>query len=92
MLRVTDIRLPFNHTDDELTSAIASNIRVKPTKIISFQIIRRSIDARKGGLIFFVYTVDIEVTNENAVKPSPKIAPTPDETYHRLWVSVGRCR
>lgn len=81
MLRATDIRLPFNHTDDELTSAIASRIRIKPTKIISFQIVRRSIDARKGGLIFFVYTVDIEVTNENAVKPSPKIAPAPDEAY-----------
>lgn len=81
MLRVTDIRLPFNHSDEELTFAIASKIRVKPGKIISFQIIRKSIDARKGGLIFFVYTVDVDVQNENAVKPSPKISPSPVETY-----------
>lgn len=81
MLRATEIRLPFNHSDEELALAIASKIRVKPTKIIGFRIIRRSIDARKGGLIFFVYTVDVELTNENAVKPSPKISPTPDETY-----------
>jgi len=81
MLRATEIRLPFNHSDEELALAIASKIRVKPTRIIGFRIIRRSIDARKGGLIFFVYTVDVEVTNENAVKPSPKISPTPDETY-----------
>ena len=57
MLRVTQIKLPVLHSEDELIRSLAERLRVSPSSICSWQIERRAVDARKKPSIFFVYTL-----------------------------------
>jgi uncharacterized FAD-dependent dehydrogenase len=53
--------------------------------LLGYRARRRGHDARKPGVIAFVYTLDVEVRNEAALltkfRGSPHIGPAPDETY-----------
>lgn len=64
MLRLTSITLPIGHSDGELCDAIVDRLEVSTESIVGFDVRRRSVDARKRGGIFFVYTVDVEVGAE----------------------------
>jgi hypothetical protein len=86
MLRVSNIKLPINHTDDDIKVEINKKLRLKDNYMIKYRIYKQSIDARKPGMIYFVYTVDVQVTNEDHIlkKNSDKnvaIAPKLDYEY-----------
>jgi len=66
-LRLTQIKLPITHTDDELKAAIRQRLGIAAGELLSFSIYRRGYDARKASAIMFVYTLDVEVRNEAAV-------------------------
>jgi len=103
MLRITDIRLPIDHSPDALRAAIAA--KLKSTAIENFTVIKRGQDARKKPKIFYVYTVDVAVTDEAAilarskdphVKPAPDIeykfvARAPDNFQRPLVIGAGPC-
>ena len=57
MLRISDIKLPVDHTEEDLKTHISKIIRTDEIKEI--KIFRRSIDSRKKSDIHFVYTVDV---------------------------------
>lgn len=59
MLRLTEIKLPLDHTQDDLPKAIAQRIAVKVTDIQEFSIYKRSYDARRRDQILLVYQVDV---------------------------------
>jgi uncharacterized protein len=61
MIRITQIKLPIRHTEEELIQAIAKALKLQPQKIIQYQIIKRSIDARKNE-IKYIYTIDASVS------------------------------
>jgi len=65
MLRITDLRLPIDHAPEALRAAIAA--KLKPAAIEDFTVIKRGQDARKKPKIFYVYTVDVAVKDEDAV-------------------------
>lgn len=67
MIRVGQVKLEPNHTQKELLGKIAKTLRISEIEIKSFQIRKQSIDARKKPDIKYVYTVDVEVTNEPQV-------------------------
>ncbi len=82
MLRITDIRLPIDHAPDALRAAIAA--KLKPAAIENFTVIKRGQDARKKPKIFYVYTVDVSVKDEEAVlarSNDPHVKPAPDTEY-----------
>ncbi|MCA9508320.1 MAG: NAD(P)/FAD-dependent oxidoreductase [Myxococcales bacterium] len=85
MLRLTQIKLPLKHNDAELTQAIAQELGVKNNEIISYKVFRRGIDARNKKNIFLIYTVDVEVLDEESilrrVKKNEKISIAPDTSY-----------
>lgn len=64
MYRVQQIKLPIDHSEDELRAEIASELRISEDKIDSFEIYKKSIDARKKDNILFIYTVDVETKEE----------------------------
>ena len=47
MLRLTEIRLPLDHSEDELQSAIINRLQIKPETLHDFSVARRGYDARK---------------------------------------------
>ncbi|MFZ4556505.1 MAG: NAD(P)/FAD-dependent oxidoreductase [Pseudanabaena sp.] len=85
MLRITEIKLPLDHPEDALKTAILKKLQIKPEELISYSIFKRSYDARKKIDIYLVYIVDIETTQEQQLsdrfKKDPHVLPTPDMSY-----------
>lgn len=64
MIRVRDIALPFDHSPEALTVAVAQKLGVKQAEVIDYTLVRRAIDARKKRRILAVYTIDVTIDNE----------------------------
>ena len=69
MIRINEIKLPIDHTPDELKLAAAKMIKVRAEDIREISVFKRSIDSRKKNEnIYFVYTVDVSVDgNEDKI-------------------------
>jgi uncharacterized FAD-dependent dehydrogenase len=82
MLRLTEIKLPLDHDDAALRSAVQSRLGVSVSQLTVF---RRGVDARRRGAILFVYSVDVAVADEAAVlarfSGDPHVGRTPDMAY-----------
>ena len=78
MLRIRDVKINVkDNNDNHIKRKIEKLIN---SKINSFHIVKKSIDARKE--LMFVYTFDIEVDNEEKVlKNNKNIIKTPNEEY-----------
>lgn len=69
MIRINQMKLPPVCKDEEaeLKKRAARLLRLKPAELLSFSIVRKSIDARKKPEIYAVYTVDVRVADEQTV-------------------------
>lgn len=67
MLRVNQIKCKPGCSEDAIKKKTAEFLRVSEKEIRNFSIVRRSIDARKKPNIFYIYTVDVEVQNEEKI-------------------------
>ncbi len=83
MLRLTEIRLPLTHPQDDLKAAILKRLGIAASELLGFSIFRRGHDARKKNAIMLVYSVDAEVRNEAALLAQhiDKVTPAPDMSY-----------
>ena len=86
MLRLTEIRLPLDHPQEDLKAAILKRLGIPASELLSFTLFRRGYDARKRNAIVLVYTVDAEVKNEAAQlkKNLPNITAAPDMRYRMV--------
>ncbi len=86
MLRLTEIRLPLNHSEGALKLAILEQLGIPAEDLLSYSIARSGHDARKPKAIIAVYTLDVEVNNEAAVlkrqSNKPHCSLTPNTEYH----------
>lgn len=64
MIRIQQVKLPIEHSEDDLKEKIAQTLKITANQIKSVAIFRKSIDARKKDNIMFIYTVDVEVDGE----------------------------
>lgn len=85
MLRLTEIKLPLDHTPDAIEKAAIKCLGIGASDLISCTIFRRAHDARKKSNIFLVYSLDVEVKNEAAILKSfannKHVTPTPNIDY-----------
>ena len=85
MLRLTEVKLPLDHTEEDLRAAICKKLRLAPEELQSYTPFKRSYDARRRNAIAFVYALDIETPQEKKLlqrfKKDPHIKPTPDTSY-----------
>ncbi len=85
MLRITELRLSLDHSEDALRTAVATRLGVASADLLGFSVFRRAWDARKKSAIKLVYTIDADVRDETAVRARLKddrhVNPTPDTTY-----------
>lgn len=68
MLRINNIKMPIKHTEDSIKGVVANFLGIKISDFISFEITGQSIDARNKNNVFYVYSVDIELKNEEKFK------------------------
>lgn len=96
MIRLSNIKLGIDLAPDgdwekqALRNIIISKLGIAEKELIDFKIFKKSIDARKKDEIFYVYTVDIDVLNEQRLLNRCRfkgISPTPDLSY--LGVQLG---
>jgi hypothetical protein len=85
MIRLTELRLPLEHTPEELTAAVLQRLGLRSDELLTLHIHKRSADARKKSAPLFVYSLDLELADEAAVlvrfKDDLHVKPTPDMEY-----------
>ncbi|MEB3229899.1 MAG: NAD(P)/FAD-dependent oxidoreductase [Leptolyngbyaceae bacterium] len=86
MLRLTNIKLPLDHTDADLTAIIVKKLRIPADALTDYTIFKRSYDARHRDAITFVYTIDVETPLESTLlkrfQEDQNVKPKPDTDYH----------
>ncbi len=86
MLRITELKLPLDHSDEDLRAAILQRLGIADAQLTAFTLFKRSYDARKkNSELLFIYTIDLEVSNEAELlrkfADDPNVGPAPDVSY-----------
>ncbi|KPF88898.1 NAD(P)/FAD-dependent oxidoreductase [Novosphingobium sp. AAP93] len=85
MLRLTELKLPLDHTTAELEAAIAERLEIEPAELLHYSVAKRGNDARRKSAIKLVYAIDASVTDEAAVLArhagDAHVRPSPDTSY-----------
>ena len=81
MLRITELKLPLDHTPKALEAAIVERLGTTPADLVRYTIARRGNDARRKSAIKLVYAIDVTLADEAAVLArlagDPHVAPRP---------------
>ncbi|WP_288440699.1 NAD(P)/FAD-dependent oxidoreductase [uncultured Pseudomonas sp.] len=86
MLRITELKLPLDHPDEALREAIVQRLGISDEQLLSFNLFKRSYDARKkNSELLFIYTIDLEASNDaellSKFADDRNIGVAPDVTY-----------
>ncbi|MFZ3025704.1 NAD(P)/FAD-dependent oxidoreductase [Pseudomonas sp.] len=77
MLRITEFKLPIDHSDEQLRPALLAHLGLTSDELLDFTLFKRSYDARKKSAeLCFIYTIDFQVTDEAAL-----LARFPDDRH-----------
>ena len=86
MLRLTELKLPLDHTEPELRTAILRRLDIPEPALLGYTVFRRGVDARRKSMIHLIYTVDVELQDDAAVLAhrtgDRHVLPAPDIAYH----------
>lgn len=92
MIRVSGIKLSLDQDESEVKKALLAKLKLKEKDLREYYIFKRSVDARKRENIYFVYTVDAVLVNEDKILSKAlkdkDISPTPDLDYQ--YVKTGQ--
>ena len=85
MLRLTELKLPLDHAEGALRTALLKQLGIAASELVNFSVFRRGVDARKKSAIALIYTLDVEVKNEQALlkrlKSDRNVSLAPDMDY-----------
>jgi uncharacterized FAD-dependent dehydrogenase len=86
MLRLTDLKLPLDHSEADLVAAIRKRLHLDAAELAGYAVAKRSYDARKRGAIVLIYALDIDTPREAELlqrfADDTHVRPTPDTSYH----------
>jgi len=85
MLRLSGLTLPLDHDVEAMPEAICARLGIGRDELRRYEIVRRGNDARRRTAILLVYTVDVDLTDEDAVLArfagDHNVRKTPDTDY-----------
>ncbi len=85
MIRITDLFLPFDHDENDLQWAVLKTLDIEAGQLNSIAISRSSLDTRKKHAIRRVYTLHIEIDDEEKILEkhvkNRKISRAPETKY-----------
>lgn len=67
MIRVPEIKLSLDEDEILLIRKLAKKLKIPQESILNYRIFKKSVDARKKNDIHFVYTLDVELKNEDKI-------------------------
>ena len=88
MLRLNELKLPLDHTDEDLKLAVVERLDIAPDELLDISIFKRSYDARNKKRILLIYQLDVSLTAtaEATLLADPKkarlVKVSPDTSYH----------
>ena len=88
MLRLNEIKLPLNHSDDDLRLAILQKLGIGADDLLDFSVYKRSHDARKKSAILLIYQLDVTLTKATEARllaqlpARSHVGPSPDTSYN----------
>ena len=88
MLRLNEIKLPLNHSDDDLRLAILQKLGIGKEDLLDFSVYKRSHDARKKSAILLIYQLDVTLTKATEARLLAQlpalshVGPSPDTSYN----------
>ena len=104
MLKLDQLKLNINHSEQEMANAIAKKLRVNASDISGYSILKKSIDARKKPEVYFVYSVSVELKNGlekkvldkskkdnniNPYKAKEYVVPKSDKSLNPIVIGAG---
>ena len=85
MIRISQLKLSVNHSEEDLKKKAAKMLKLQPADIRRVTVVKQSVDARKkSSEVLFIYTVAVEVAKEDKVLHrvnSPNIAKAEKKEY-----------
>ncbi len=89
LLRLSELKLPLDHTDAELSAAVCRRLSLPPKALRGHRLVKCSVDARRHGAIALVYSLDLDLALSAAEQQrllqrfagDPHLRPAPDTTY-----------
>jgi len=87
MLRLTEIKLPLEHTEADLAAAITDKLEISAEQLQGFSVVKRSYDARQQDNILLIYHLDVQLAAELETQLLEKFArqafcrTSPDTSY-----------
>lgn len=84
MIKISQLKLSVGHSREELTEKIAKTLKINP-KDFSYEIVRRSLDARRKPELYYVYTIQVKAENENSILKkihNPSVCKEKEVRYH----------
>mgnify|MGYP005757462417 FL=1 len=67
MLRINQLKLPVGHSAEQLKKKIIKTLQIREGDLKQYSVRKRSIDARKKPELYYVYSIDLAVTDEARV-------------------------
>jgi uncharacterized FAD-dependent dehydrogenase len=84
-MRLTELKLPLDHSEGDLRAALLKRLGVAADELVGYTIFRRSHDARKPAAIVLIYTLDVQLRDEQAalarLRGDRHVTPSPDTSY-----------
>jgi uncharacterized FAD-dependent dehydrogenase len=87
VLRLSELKLPLDHGPDALAPAICKRLKLDPSALQQFRIVKQSIDARRRQAIQLAYSLDLELPAElehqllRRFERDPHLQRAPDTLY-----------
>ncbi|MCP9778259.1 MULTISPECIES: NAD(P)/FAD-dependent oxidoreductase [unclassified Cyanobium] len=102
MLRLSELKLPLDHSEADLAAAVLRRLRLAPDQLLGLRLVKRSVDARKSAAITLVYSLDLDLDLDARAEArllkrfagDPHLRPSPDTTYHPVvsGANAGKMR
>jgi len=85
VLRLSELRLPLDHGPDDLEQAVLRYLKIPRARLLDYQLVKRSVDARRRDRIQLIYSVDVALDGEAALMRrrhgDRRLRLTPDTHY-----------
>lgn len=67
MIQIQQLKLPITHTKEDMEAKIAKQLRINKEDILSYRIVKQSLDARKKKDIQYVYTIEASTAKDQKI-------------------------
>lgn len=68
MIKLDQLKLPIRHSEEDLKNEIIKKLRIKRDQLIEYDVIKRSLDARKKPDLYFVYVIEAKTRVDHKLK------------------------